>query len=608
MTDYTKLVSRTPPEGLWEWAAGTARRDEDSAGGLDTFGLVYEKVFVPDTTLAGLIGDRVGKKIPVVRCTCSACGSTFDAGYSHANAADGTTYGFLVEVDGGVSLAVSGDSWLCPVCGSPVSIRCRSKVRRDVYAGCDAFVCSESYHMSASLLPGEPGRRPLVLTGWCMRRYCRKNGTNQNVVLPFDAYVFDGEGCWKLTGSCESYSGNAGYFMAFTRQWNQPKTWAETWGEDRNIYGLTAELLEESCLHNAKFLEYMGGGLQGNCKFPVPYLRMYQEHPNVENLVTQGATYLLDSLMAEQMKGHIWGKNVRGLMVLEDIDWEESRPSAMLDLDRDEFARMKDNCWCPELLRLYLACRGAGERLTDDDITNAYRLGEVEELTELAGEVLVAKVIRYLLRQIELDQERYLYDPEIDIYVDPEEFTNVSVPLLRDYWRMARTVGWDLNDPSVRWPKALEAAHDRAMAAEKVALEKGYRKLFKQRYQQLKKYSFAWGGILIRPCKTQLELTEEGAKLNHCVGGYAKDVATGKTAIFFIRRAAKPDEPWYTLELDEKTLRVKQNRGKGNCERTKDVQRFEERWLKWLQDGAMRDKQGNPVMPRPKETKEGAVA
>lgn len=602
MKNYCGLVSRTPPEGFWEWAEKADRKDEDNTGGLDTFGLVYEKVFVPDTTVDGMIGDRVGKKIPVVRCTCSACGSTWDEGYSRAHAPDGASYGFVYKNPGcnGFDMAASGDSMLCPRCGTPVYIKCKSKVGRDVYAG-NAFVCSESYHMSARLLPGEPGQKPLALIGWCMRRYCGKDGSDLRVVLPWDAYVFDKQGCVKLSGNVKTYSGSVGYGVGFRQRWVQPESWQEKWGADKSIYGLTAELLEESCLHNAKMMEYMSGGLLGSSKFPVPYLRLYQEHPNVENLVTQGATYLLDRLMAEQMKGYIWDKNVRGLMVLEDIDWEETRPSAMLGLDKDEFDRMKGNYWCPELLRLYLACRGAGERLSDNDITEAFHLGEVEELTEMVGTVPVAKTVRYLLRQIELDQEKYLYDPEIDDYVDPEEFCNISVTMLGDYWRMASTAGWNLDNESVRWPKNLEDAHNRAMAAEKVALEKSYRKLFKQQYQRLKKYSFAWNGLLIRPCKTQAELTREGEKLGHCVGGYAKTVAEGKTAIFFIRKGSAPNEPWYTLELDEKKLRVVQNRGKKNCERTEAVRQFEAVWLKWLESGAVRDEHGNPIIPNDKK-------
>lgn len=602
MMNYCNLVSRTPPEGLWEWAEKADRKDEDNTGGLDTFGLVYEKVFVPDTTVDGMIGDWTGKKIPVVRCTCSACGSTWDEGYSHAHAPDGASYGFVYKNPGcnGFDMAASGDSMLCPSCGTPVYIKCKSKVGRDVYAG-NAFVCSESYHMSARLLPGEPGQKPLALIGWCMRRYCRKDGSDLHVVLPWDAYVFDAQGCVKLSGNVKTYSGSVGYGVGFRQRWVQQESWQEKWGADKSIYGLTAELLEESCLHNAKMMEYMSGGLLGSSKFPVPYLRLYQEHPNVENLVMQGATYLLDSLMAEQMKGHIWDKNVRGLMVLEDIDWEETRPSAVLGLDKDEFDRMKGNYWCPELLRLYLACRGAGERLSDHDITEAFRLGKVEELTVLAGTVRVSKTVRYLMRQIEKDGEKYLYDPEIDIYVDPEEFCNISVTMLTDYWRMARIAGWDLDNPSVRWPKDLVNAHDRAMEAEEIALVKNSRILFRQQYKRLEKYSFAWGGLLIRPCKTQKELTEEGEKLQHCVGGYAAAVAKGEKAIFFIRKQENPKEPWYTLQLNEKKLEVVQNRGFKNCARTEEVKEFEAVWLEWIQSGAHRDEKGVPVIPNDKK-------
>jgi len=606
MKDYTKLVSRTPPEGLWSWAT-EQNRSGDMLGSLDTFGLLYEKVFIPDITVDGMVGEQAGRKAPAVLCKCSACGGEFLTGYCRETTRRGVSYGFLLEESGGFSLALSGDSWLCPICGTPVLLRLKSSVRNNPYVGGPAFLCSESAHLSASLLPGEPGRRPLVLTGWRLQRYCTKGGSDAKVILPAEAYVFDEAGCWKLNGWRKAYSGSAGYFTQFLGRWTQPKFWRETWGESGAIYGLTAELLEESCLRNAKLLEYMGGGLQGHRKFPVPYLRLYQAHPHVENLVVQGATYLLDGLMEEQMRGVVWEKNVRGLMELEDIDWGEVRPSAMLGLTRDEFSRMRESAWCPELVRLYRACKEAGELLTDDDMTHAFQLGEVEELLEMVGQASIAKTARYLLRQIELEQESYLYDPEIDVYVDPEEFSNVSVISLADYWRIAGNMGWDLDDPAVRWPKNLAAAHDRAMNAEQTLIAKESARLFRRQFKRLSRYSFASDGILIRPCKTQKELTEEGAALIHCVGGYAKDVAQGNTAIFFIRRAEHPDEPWYTLELDEKKMRVVQNRGKKNCERTEKIRRFEALWLNWLRDGAKRDKAGNPILPESK-TKGGTAA
>ena len=88
----------------------------------------------------------------------------------------------------------------------------------------------------------------------------------------------------------------------------------------------------------------------------------------------------------------------------------------------------------------------------------------------------------------------------------------------------------------------------------------------------------------------------EGNALHHCVGTYGKKHATGSTAIFFIRRVNRPKESWYTLQLDERTLSVVQNRGLRNCARTPEVQAFEDKWLAWVRAGAPRDARGRPVV------------
>ena len=114
-------------------------------------------------------------------------------------------------------------------------------------------------------------------------------------------------------------------------------------------------------------------------------------------------------------------------------------------------------------------------------------------------------------------------------------------------------------------------------------------------------YAFQWWGLLIRPAASQRELVEEGDALKHCVGTYAKDHANGKTAIFFVRRAKEPKKSYYTLELDEGKLTVRQNRGRRNCARTKEVEEFEAVWLAWIRAGAPRDAKGRPVVPESKQ-------
>ena len=196
--------------------------------------------------------------------------------------------------------------------------------------------------------------------------------------------------------------------------------------------------------------------------------------------------------------------------------------------------------------------------------------------------------MRYLLRQCE----------EISAEVDDAGADGVipDAQLLLDYWDMSWRLGRDVEDPSVRYPRDLIAAHDRADELIKQKELDDRANLFRIRRRALRKYSFLADGLLIRPAASQRELTEEGNALHHCVGTYGKKHATGSTAIFFIRRVNRPKESWYTLQLDERTLSVVQNRGLRNCARTPEVQAFEDKWLAWVRAGAPRDARGRPVV------------
>lgn len=179
--------------------------------------------------------------------------------------------------------------------------------------------------------------------------------------------------------------------------------------------------------------------------------------------------------------------------------------------------------------------------------------------------------------------------------------------MTRDELAMAREMDWD----TLFWrlftrAKAagetltrqdLLAAHDEATVAMEQRAQAGLASLFRVRRRLLARWSFAADGLMIRPAGSQKELTDEGNALHHCVGSYGKRHAAGETAIFFIRRRNSPKESYYTLELDEKTLEVRQNRGKRNCPRTPEVAAFEALWLQWVRRGAPRDRDGRPVVP-----------
>lgn len=569
LVDYRSLVPREPPDGLREWTL------KNFGSELARCGLVYEVAYTEDYGIDYFLDLWAkSKKTKVVRVTCSCCG---ESTLLHWSKDQTHGYGFIMpedmEGDWGDTVTAAGDEVPCPMCGETVLVNKRSAVR-------DYFVTAERSVMSAAVLEGGE----LVLTGWTVQCRTYKSGAYDLKFLPAEAYVFTATDCAQLMEWRNGYNPHAGHFIQYG-PWRQPGQWKERWGQMEQIFGLTPELIDWSCLPHCKLDVYMASR-PGMRHYPVAYLRLYQQHPNVEAVLVHGLPCVLGDLIAAKVTAPDWEKNNRGRMALPQIDWTETRPAQMLRLTKEELRMAQDQSWGLMSWELFTATKRIGERLTEEDIRNAFRLGD-EHLSELIPRGQVAKSIRYLLRQCEA-----LAAEVDDVGADPDS----TAQLLRDYWNMSEILGRDLSDPSVKYPADLIAAHDRASELMKQKKANDMAGLFRIRRRLLKKYVFAAHGLIIRPAASQRELTEEGDALHHCVGTYGQKHATGKSAIFFIRRVDRPKEPYFTLELNEKTLTVWQNRGKNNCARTPEVEAFEKEWLAWVRAGAPRGQAGRPPL------------
>jgi len=341
-------------------------------------------------------------------------------------------------------------------------------------------------------------------------------------------------------------------------------------------------------------------------KYPVLYLRVYQQHPEVENLVTSGAGYLLSRMIQDAVEGK---KNVRmfGTLDLPDLRLTgDCRPAQMLGLTKTEFRAAMDMAWDLYHLQVYVGAKEAGDRMRIPEDINLLHMYGGDDILPVVDRAPVGRTLRYLLDQMmEWDAVNDPYNEYTG--GEPEEDEELcSAKYLLDYWDAAQEAGWDLSKADVKWPKNLFSAHDRAVAARGVVRNAALMEHFRSRYQQLSKYSFGADGLMIVPAKSQHALNLEGAVLHHCVAGYGESHAIGKTAIFFIRRSDMPKVPYFTLELDEEKTKVLQNRGHYNCGRTPEVQAFEERWMRWVKAGCRRDKHGRPIEPG--EKRKGNVA
>ena len=169
-----------------------------------------------------------------------------------------------------------------------------------------------------------------------------------------------------------------------------------------------------------------------------------------------------------------------------------------------------------------------------------------------------------------------------------------------DYIRMAEALGLQLDLDIVRFPLDLKRRHNelasqvkeqQAMARasqrkaaievraqaleEKFSIEKIMRKAKKL-------YEYAGDTFCIRVPECAADIITDGEFLDHCVprsDRYYERISERESYIMFLRRAEKPDVPWYTLEVEPGgTIRQKRSYGNEQYDDLKEAAPFLEEW------------------------------
>lgn len=79
------------------------------------------------------------------------------------------------------------------------------------------------------------------------------------------------------------------------------------------------------------------------------------------------------------------------------------------------------------------------------------------------------------------------------------------------------------------------------------------------------------------------DIINEGASLNHCVGGYLESVASGYKTILFLRKVSDPDKSFYTIEVgDSRIVQIHGNHNRWLGNNPEAIQ-FVIDWLKDVQ-------------------------
>lgn len=458
------------------------------------------------------------------RCYCSVCTMTYTAGWNPEGGIrmvddlyGGGVYPGIPKEDENATFYEDGDALFCPFCCEQVEVTRRTalppngRTRRLMQQDLQIFEAD--------------GVRYAVILGWLRSRRIDRLGTVDDL-QPVEAAVVDTDG--RLIRLKRHITCGGGQVGTLLPHWERART---VWSLDRIRYysdeainctkvgsavlpPIEPEALAGTTAEKTGLAELSAEGTANT----IEYLQAWRQHPYLENLVKSGWGYTVAQTFI--CGGHLqdWADLTRG------------KPTEQLGMSRAEVRALGAKRWDWHTARALKQYRAAGGDCTATEWDTYNRRLGYELMCALAdGGIRPEKAARYLAKQ------------------------NATGQTLADTWRMSETLGLDMQDPQIRFPKHLKDTHDRltvAVAAQDNAEKAArYQAKFDAISEQYGHLEWSDGELCIRLPRSLTELIQEGAVLHHCVGGYGDRHTRGSDVIFFVRHARRPERSWYTLDI-----------------------------------------------------------
>ena len=475
---------------------------------------------------------------PVARCNCSVCGSEWLTNVYGYNG----TYPEFENHDG---IQLNGRNTTCPECGAAVEAVYYTRLKK--------------YPVKSTAYPWEIINRDgnIMFICWAIIYEIDEYGP---AIWPEkrNAYVLDTAGHWHRFTGMQRMGWCSCAPMEYTGQWYETDKFSVTDGNFQRILPHDPAVYEGTALENAKLEKLEAANTGADLLL---YARLYLRHPTAEN-ITMNSPQLMTAAMR-------YTKNVTGL---DWINWAARKPHEMLYMEKPDYRRattlsLDAACAVLDQQKAVAACTIWGapkeyaETLGEHGIAFAFSAYKNKDLRRWS----LVRMWNYVLKVAATLPKKYRAVEE-------------AASLCVDYWKDAKRAKFDLASSVVMFPKNVKEAQARAVMAIKYTEQEKYKAKFAAQAKKLAPLQWDNGSLLITPAQNESQLIQEGKVLGHCVGGYADAHCSG-SSIFFVRQTIAPDLPFFTLQLNTKTGKVLQNRGKENCERTPEVRAFEEQWL-----------------------------
>ena len=536
MEDLINRLPTKPRPGMIE--AALERNLEDELGG--NLLIFARESYCGDTGWEPLDGSV--RRTWAARCTCTACGEDFWAGWLPGGGItmivgeDGTAYDGIPDKGGDIDVVAypDGDTAICPYCLAEVKVTHRKNLKNGrthrIMAGSVEIVGDITVVMSWMItrrvdvwgcwdVETEPAGAVAILPGRKLLRYTHmaRNGYGSSYMLPD----------WKLlSGREDPFQIKYYSYEACCHK----KHGAWMWTDVPDLTGTTGE--------KTGLAEYIKSG----GTWPVVYLHLWQQRPAAENLLKCGWTRMIvDRIDDETIAAAQYGGRCKIPETDDLADWDLVKPREMLSMTKEEIRHGKEWNWNAGTAALWNeACAygicGKGSATYFNDMILKYGFANVNLFVGTATD-------GYELPDF----------AKIDAYLE-KQYRKFDLPrrggfsMYIDYFKELDLLVNEPQDDEI-FPRNLRAAHDRLFSAKKLKEDASSIANFEALAQKWAALEWSDGQICILLPRCNNDLVAEGHTLHHCVGGYGQTHLRGKL-VLFVRHARRPERSWYTLNID----------------------------------------------------------
>ena len=307
-------------------------------------------------------------------------------------------------------------------------------------------------------------------------------------------------------------------------------------------------------LKNSKSIKRTGYDLLLNTYTTPKYFEYLKEIPSMEIFAKSQMFILINDIMQ---------KNIAELPAFIR---GTSKQKSLKNLTKPQLESLRNQFVTLKHLDAYLQCLGKDPTALYEDFmslsTTSHERHVLDILRVGVPGLTVKKICEYIQRVDDMQ------------CCAPKD----GMQLWADYLRMLRDSECDLTDTKLVYTHSLKREHDKVARKMTQINDEKLIAAFEQKANDNEWLEFK-GRQLSAVVPHQLtDLYEEGRKLSHCVGSYARSVIDGSSVIVFLRRNNNLDVPYCTVEVRDKT--IVQVRGWNNREgiAIPDIRSFLKNW------------------------------